>query len=451
MSFSRPHFGTDGVRGTYNENLTDEFVYFLGQAIALCLGTDIEFVVGRDTRTSGPVLEKALVAGLISKGMKVRSLGVLPTPGVAFIARRDLVRACVITASHNPASDNGVKVFDIGGVKIDSKVESAIEKELETLISVGAPSVNFEEVDLISSDQAYKDYVTYLLEVLEGSTLDGLKIVLDCANGSAFDVAPAVFLLAGATVAAINTESDGVNINENCGATHLDELRKQVLFHHADIGFAFDGDADRLMVVDNKSNICNGDSILALFALDMASKNKLSKKTVVATSMSNGGLKNFLVKNGLSLVQTNVGDKYVLEEMLSNDYSLGGEQSGHIIRTDHAIWGDGVLNALLIAKILRDLNDLGPAITSEQMFSLFVPMAQIHAKISVGNKCKALDNESISSAIEQEIETLGEESRVIIRPSGTEEVVRITVEGLIEESLHESIERLCLVIKKECE
>lgn len=451
MVFSRPHFGTDGVRGEYGKNLTDEFVFYLGQAIALCLGTNIEFVVGRDTRKSGTILEKSLVAGLISKGAKVQSLGVLPTPGVAFIARRDLVRACVITASHNPPSDNGIKVFDIGGVKIDSKVESAIEKELETLINTGNYPTNFQELDVIASDQAYKDYVGYLLDALGGTQLDGLKIVLDCANGAAFNVAPAVFLLAGAVVVAINTDSDGININENCGATHLDELRKQVLFHQANIGFAFDGDADRLMVVDNKSNVHNGDSILALFALDMASKNELSNKTVVATSMSNGGLKTFLTKNGLSLVETAVGDKYVLEEMLSNDYSLGGEQSGHIIRTDHAIWGDGVLNALLISKIFKYLNGLGPAISAEKMFSLFTPMAQMHAKISVSNKLKSVNNEVILSAIEQEIEILGKESRVIIRPSGTEEVVRITVEGLNEESLHASIDRLSLVIKEECE
>ena len=448
-TLSRPQFGTDGVRGTFGQNLTTEFVYCLGQAIAKVLGTDRNFLVGRDTRMSGPVLQQALQDGLLAAGAKVIDVGILTTPGIATIARRDSLPACVLTASHNPADDNGVKVFGVGGVKIKENLESEIENELEILLS-NNPQYDEHELTTQPDTQASKEYVSYLLDSLDGASLSGLKVVLDCANGAAYGAAPSSFLLAGAQVVAINTECDGVHINENCGATHLAQLKKEVLSHKADIGFAFDGDADRLIVVDDRGNIRDGDAILALFAIEMASKNMLSKNTVVATSMSNGGLRKFLETNGMQLVETQVGDKFVLEEMLNNNFSLGGEQSGHIIRTDFSNWGDGILNALQISKIYIDLLNLGPKVSSSQMFSLFVPLVQLHDKVKVTQKSLAERSQIIQDAIAKEKSILGEGSKIIIRPSGTEEVVRITVEGLIEEQVKESVSRLAATVEKVC-
>ncbi len=446
---SRPAFGTDGVRGTFGENLTAEFVYNLGRAITRVLGNDIPFLVGRDTRMSGPVLTNALTAGIESEKGTTRDAGILSTPGIATIARRDSLRACAITASHNPAPDNGVKVFDVAGIKIDSRREQEIEAELEKLLEHNDP-YEPQENQLETFSDVTKDYVGYLYDALQGTYLDGLSIALDCSNGAAYGVAPAVFLLANARITAINTESDGVHINDECGATHLGSLVQCVREKRADIGFAFDGDADRVIVVDNSGNIRDGDTILGLFATEMKRHGDLTNNTVVATSMSNGGLKSYLHEHDIEFVETSVGDKYVLEEMLKNSYALGGEQSGHIIRTDYATWGDGILNALLIAKIFAEKRLTNAALTSAEMLDLFTPMIQLHDKVHVHNKERSHNNAEIESAIAQERALLGEDSRVIIRPSGTEEVVRITVEGLIAQSVQDSLARLAHVVQEVC-
>lgn len=447
---TRPKFGTDGVRGTYGENLTAEFVYNFGRAITRVLGSDIEFLIGRDTRMSGPVLTNALIAGIEEEGGKIRDAGILTTPGIATIARRDSLRACAITASHNPASDNGVKVFDVAGVKIDSDTEQAIEVELEKLLDSSDPYEPIEK-ELSPVSDVTKDYVAYLYDALNGTSLEGLTVALDCSNGAAYGVAPAVFLLANSRIVAINTESDGVHINDNCGATHLGALVQCVRENRADIGFAFDGDADRVIVVDNSGNVRDGDTILALFAAEMKDNDDLSNNTVVATSMSNGGLKAYLHEQDINFVETSVGDKYVLEEMLKNSFALGGEQSGHIIRTDFATWGDGVLNALLIAKIFSEKRKSNKKLTSTELLQLFSPMIQLHDKVHVHNKALSENNEEIEMAISNELAALGEGSRVIVRPSGTEEVVRITVEGLIEKSVQESLSRLAHLVQEVCE
>lgn len=447
---TRPHFGTDGVRGTFGENLTTDFVFCLGRSIARVLGTERDFLIGRDTRMSGATLANALIAGIEHENGRIQDAGVLTTPGIATIARRDLLRACAITASHNPASDNGVKVFDVGGVKIDAEVEEKIENELEHLLTKEIPYV-LDETERPLVTDATKDYVAYLYESLDNTFLNGLTIALDCANGAAYGVGPSVFLLAGARVAAINTESDGVRINDECGATHLEPLIRSVRESRADIGFAFDGDADRVIVVDNKGAVRDGDYVLALFAEDMKKRGDLSNNSVVATTMSNGALKTYLADHDIKFVETSVGDKYVLEEMLEHSYALGGEQSGHIIRTDYSTWGDGILNALLVSKILAEGKILNKDLTSSELFSLFTPLVQRHTKISVSHKEKSSSDSTIEEAISQEVSALGEGSRVIIRPSGTEDVVRITVEGLIEESVLESLKRLEHVVREVCD
>jgi phosphoglucosamine mutase len=446
---TRPKFGTDGVRGTFGKDIDSQYAYFLGIAIARTLGTDSEFIIGRDTRVSGQVLSNALKDGLVFGGAKTLDVGILPTPAIAMIARRDSKRACVITASHNPATDNGIKVFDVGGAKIASEVEMKLEDTLDLVFNESltySEDVTPTPLETISS----QEYVSYLVDLVGSKALEGLKVVLDCANGASYKTALSAFLLCGARVTAINVESDGLHINEECGATHLASLVKEVRATKADIGFAFDGDADRVIAVDEKGTIRDGDIILALFAAEMKANDNLSGNSVVATSMSNGALKTFLKENAIDFVETQVGDKYVLEALIENDYSLGGEQSGHIIRRDFSNWGDGILNALLVARILNEgrINERDFKVSNA--FDLFEPLVQRHSKVLVNDRSLVDGNSEIEKAINQERELLGEESRIIIRPSGTEPVIRITVEGRTESEVANSIERLEKIVESVC-
>ena len=446
---TRPKFGTDGVRGTFGKDIDSEYAFVLGIAIARTLGTNAEFIVGRDTRGTGQVLSNALIDGLESVGAVVIDIGILPTPGIAAIARRDSKRACVITASHNPASDNGIKVFETGGVKITSEIEELIENEIDALYALETSFVENNrrtETGTIFS----QEYVSQLVDEIGSRSLEGLKVVLDCANGASYSTAPSAFLLCGARVNAINIESDGLNINNECGATHLSALVKEVLETKADVGFAFDGDADRVIVVDEKGVVRDGDYILALFAKEMKSNEQLSGNSIVATSMSNGGLKIFCNENGIEFLETQVGDKYVLEALLDNDFSLGGEQSGHIIRRDFSDWGDGTLNALLVSRILNELRINNSGFKVSEAFDLFIPLVQKHSKVPASHKAMASDNREIIEATEKELAILGNESRIIIRPSGTEPVVRITVEGKLESEVVNSMERLEKIVESVC-
>ncbi len=447
---ARPHFGTDGVRGTFNDALTPEFVYLLGVAVAQVM-PNVEFIVGRDTRMSGPVLRDALISGLVSGGAQATDIGIITTPGIAANAYANNVAACAITASHNPASDNGIKVFGVGGVKIDSKTEGQIEQTVSRLIEADHP-VEIIPILEVGEERAaaHERYKSFLIDKAGECDLSGLRIVLDCANGASFDMAPEIFSTYGADVIAVNTESDGVRINDQCGATHLRSLCDSVATYKADIGFAFDGDADRVMVVDNKGIVRNGDDILALFAAYLKKNSLLKHDLVVATAMSNGGLGTFLKDNSVELRETPVGDKYVLAEMITSGATLGGEQSGHIIRADKTMWGDGILNALLISSLFAEHRRGEPTVTSFELFDLFTPMVQLHDQIHVMHKEIARDNPRIAQSIDQECALLGPNARIIIRPSGTEDVVRITVEGLIEKSAQESMDRLTKVITEVC-
>ncbi len=446
---TRPKFGTDGVRGTFGKDIHAQYAYALGVAIARILGSQTEFIVGRDTRTSGQVLSNALIDGLKSQGALSLDVGILPTPAIAMIARRDSKRACVITASHNPAEDNGIKVFDIGGVKITSEIENQLEEELDKIFTDGfsySENITSTPVETLSS----QEYISYLVDAIGSKALEGLRVVLDCANGASYTTAMSAFLLCGARVTAINTESNGLNINNECGATYLTSLVKEVLATKADVGFAFDGDADRLIVVDERGIVRDGDFILALFAKEMKSNDNLSADSIVATSMSNGALKKFCEENSLEFVETQVGDKYVLEALLDNDLSLGGEQSGHIIRRDFANWGDGTLNALLVGRILNEARINDSNFCASKVFNLFEPLVQQHSKVAVKNRDKAISNEEIQTAINEQLKFLGENSRIIIRPSGTEPVVRISVEGQSQNEVAIAIGRLEIIVESIC-
>ncbi|MFN8016155.1 MAG: hypothetical protein U0R17_06090 [Acidimicrobiia bacterium] len=442
-----PQFGTDGVRGTYGKNFDEKFVYCLGISIARTLGTDKTFLVGRDTRTSGEPLAKALISGLTYAGANAEYISIMSTPGIAFIAQKLGFRACAITASHNPAQDNGVKVFDIGGKKITEKAETEIESELEKILQ--NIDVNFE-VSEIKTTSYEDDYVNHLLKLVSSQNLNNLNVVLDCANGAAYSIATKVFKDLGAQVVAINTKADGAHINDNCGATHLEQLQTQVLNNNADLGFAFDGDADRVIAVDSNGIIRDGDFILALFAQKMSRENILKQNAIAVTSMSNGALKTYLSGLGIDVHETDVGDKFVLQEIVNNNLSLGGEQSGHIIRTDIALWGDGIANALFIAKYYSRDKDNNENLSSNAFFDFYEPMIQIHEKVHVANKSNAINNDLIIEAVEHELNELEKGSRIVLRPSGTEEVVRISVESFDAEKAQSAISNLSNVVKEEC-
>jgi phosphoglucosamine mutase len=445
MTQAYPHFGTDGVRGTAGENLTTQFVYCLGRAIVEAMGAQ-EFLIGRDTRMSGKELSDALISGLVDASASATNIGILTTPAIAVNADHKNVAACVITASHNPAEDNGIKVFDVGGNKISEETERSIETQLFELIESSATTnIVHHDIDANEAQAAQNFYEAFLLNACGQPDLSSLTIAIDCANGASFDVAPRVFEHTGAKVIAINTESDGQNINNQCGATHLDPLMKLVGESQADIGFAFDGDADRVICVDDKGVLRDGDYILALFAEDLHERGALINNTVVATSMSNGALKQLLESDSIVFCETPVGDKYVASEMARTGAVLGGEQSGHIIRSDKSQWGDGILNALLISDVLVRSKK-----TPHDLLNLFHPMAQLHGKIAVAHKAKAQENSAISTSINKELEGLGDGARIIVRPSGTEDVVRITVEAQDEAQANESLARLSSLVEEVC-
>ncbi len=347
-------FGTDGVRGVANRDLTPELVTALGRAAARVLGADRPFVVGRDTRRSGPLLEAALVAGLCSEGADVERVGVLPTPGVAYLAQLFDAPAAVISASHNPYPDNGVKLFARGGRKIADAPEQRIELELRRLVDAGAgdgpdgPGVG------VARDRlgAAADYIAHLVAALGGRRLDGQSVVVDCGNGAAFEVAPWALRVQGAWVRVLHDQPDGTNINAGCGSTDPGELQQAVLAASANAGLAFDGDADRVIAVDERGNLVDGDQMLAIIALDLHERGELEGDAVVATVMSNLGLRRALAERGIEVVETPVGDRNVLTALEERGLSLGGEQSGHVIVTDLATTGDGTLTGMLLLDVI---------------------------------------------------------------------------------------------------
>ena len=439
-------FGTDGVRGLANGVITAELAVDLGAAAARVLvdhggytGQRPVAVVGRDTRISGQFLEHAVVAGLASAGVDVIRLRVLPTPGVAYLT--DALGAdvgVVISASHNPMPDNGIKFLARGGVKLDD----ALEREIEAL--VGQPwdrPVGADVGRVTPYARSVEEYSDYLLRTVDTS-LSGLKVVLDCANGAASVVGPHTLRAAGADVLAINDDPDGLNINEHCGSTHLDAVRDAVLARGADVGFAWDGDADRCLAVDHAGNVVDGDQLMAVLGIDLHERGRLAHDTVVATVMSNLGFVQGMQRAGISVHQTAVGDRYVLEAMREGGFTLGGEQSGHIIMSDHATTGDGILTALqVLQRMVRtgsSLRDLCSVVTTLPQVLVNVP----------GVDRDRTDDPELTAAVAVEQDKLGETGRILLRPSGTEPLVRVMVEAATADQADAVAQRLADVVRR---
>jgi phosphoglucosamine mutase len=441
-------FGTDGVRGLANRDLTAELALDLAVAAAHVLGDTGAFaghrptaVVGRDPRASGEFLEAAVVAGLASAGVDVILVGVLPTPGVAFLTEAlgaDL--GVMLSASHNPMPDNGIKFFARGGVKLDDVIEDAIEARLREpwdRPTGGAVGRVAHDAD------AARLYERHLLSTLPHS-LDGLTVVVDCANGAASVLAPEVYAAAGATVIAIHAAPDGLNINDNCGSTHMSDLVAAVREHGADAGLAHDGDADRCLAVDANGDLVDGDHILAILAAAMERAGMLVESTVVATVMANLGFKLAMRAAGISVVETGVGDRYVLEAMRAGGFVLGGEQSGHVVMASHATTGDGILTGLhLLAEVARSgepLASLAAAVTK-------LPQVLINVR---GVDRAGIDASPVLLAAVADAEAgLGDTGRVLLRPSGTEPVIRVMVEASTEEDAARISEQLAEVVRAE--
>ncbi|NSW91322.1 MAG: phosphoglucosamine mutase [Firmicutes bacterium] len=423
-------FGTDGVRGVANEDLTAELAYKLGQAGAYVLTAETKHIpkilVGMDTRVSGHMLKSALVAGICSVGAEAVCLGVLPTPAIAYLTRYYGADAgVVISASHNPFEFNGIKFFDGRGYKL----KDSIEERIESIILDGneeLPKPTGREIGRKSiKESALEDYIVFLNSTVDVS-LKGLKIALDCANGAAWKVAPEVMQRLGAEVYIINNNPDGTNINKGCGSTHYNGIKKFVKECGADIGLAFDGDADRVIAADERGNIVDGDQIIAITGLQMKKEGRLAQNTIVITVMTNMGFDVMAKREGINIVKTKVGDRYVLEEMLNNGYNLGGEQSGHVIFLEHNTTGDGIITAL---QLLRVMKITGKPLSELASVMQVFPQVLKNAKVQNENKYKYLEDKIIADMCRHLEEEFNGEGRVLIRPSGTEPLIRVMIEG----------------------
>lgn len=441
-------FGTDGVRGLANRDLTASLALNLAAAAARVLGgvdpdpgnpRRLQAVVGRDPRASGEFLDAAVCAGLASAGVDVIRVGVLPTPAVAFLTDElNVDFSVMLSASHNPMPDNGIKFFSAGGHKLPDDVEDAIELALtqEWEAPVGADVGRIEDLE-----GAVDLYVQHLLHSIPNH-LNGIKLVVDCANGAASKAGPLAYRRAGAQVVELHSSPDGLNINENCGSTHLEDLIEAVVRHGADLGLAHDGDADRCLAVDAQGNVIDGDLILAMLAVAMKEAGTLRGDTVVGTVMANLGFKNAMVAEGINVIQTGVGDRYVLEAMREGGYVLGGEQSGHVVLTDFATTGDGVLTGLLLGARMAQSGR-----TLAQLAGIVHKLPQVLINVSGVDRAAADSNVDLQAAVAAAAERLGDTGRVLLRPSGTEPLVRVMVEAPTESEAQEVAQSLADVVR----
>ena len=441
-------FGTDGVRGVANRELTCELAIKLGRAAAKILtgncGHNAKILIGKDTRISSDMLENALLAGIASVGAEGISLGVVPTPAVSYLVKKYNADAGImISASHNSFEFNGIKFFNKDGYKLTDEIEDYIEKLVESDEELSLP-IGEKLGKILKCESAIDDYTKYLCETFEGN-IENLKIAVDCANGSASATASKIFSKINSNATILFDSPDGININENCGSTHLRKLSEYVVKNKCDIGIAFDGDADRCLLIDNNGKIVDGDIILALCAKYLKDNGKLTNNTLVATVMSNMGLKEFCKKNNIDLSETKVGDRYVLERMLEKNYSIGGEQSGHVIFGDLSSTGDGQLTAL---QILNILSKTGKSIS--ELSSRFVkyPQKQSEVKIELSQKGLLKNNEKIQEYIKSVSEKLGSSGRILIRESGTEPKIRIMAECLDQNKLDSLMEEAYAVVSE---
>ena len=447
------YFGTDGIRGEANRELTVDKALRLGYALGYYLKNNnpneekIKVIMGSDTRISGYMLRSALTAGLTSMGIYIDFVGVIPTPGVAYITKIKNAKAGImISASHNPAKDNGIKIFNSEGYKLSDEIENQIEDYMDNLDEILANPLAGDKVGKFKyAEDEYFQYKNYLTQCVEGNFKD-MKIVLDTANGAAYRTAKDVFLDLRAELVVINDAPNGRNINVKCGSTHPEILSKVVVGYEADLGLAYDGDADRLIAVDKFGNVIDGDKIIGILALGMKNKGTLKNNKVVTTVMSNIGFEKYLKENNIELLRANVGDRYVLEKMLAEDVVIGGEQSGHIILKDYATTGDGVLSSLKLVEVIRDtgkdLHELVSAIKD-------APQTLINVKVDNAKKNTWDKNPNITSFIDEANKEYKDEVRILVRKSGTEPLIRVMTEGDDRQLVHKLAEDIAKLIEKE--
>ena len=447
------YFGTDGIRGEANRELTVDKALRLGYALGYYLKNNnpneekIKVIMGSDTRISGYMLRSALTAGLTSMGIYIDFVGVIPTPGVAYITKIKNAKAGImISASHNPAKDNGIKIFNSEGYKLSDEIENQIEDYMDNLDEILANPLAGDKVGKFKyAEDEYFQYKNYLTQCVEGNFKD-MKIVLDTANGAAYRTAKDVFLDLRAELVVINDAPNGRNINVKCGSTHPEILAKVVVGYEADLGLAYDGDADRLIAVDKFGNVIDGDKIIGILALGMKQNGKLKNNKVVTTVMSNIGFEKYLKENNIELLRANVGDRYVLEKMIAEDGVIGGEQSGHIILKDYATTGDGVLSSLKLVEVIRntgkDLHELVSAIKD-------APQTLINVKVDNSKKNTWDKNEEIMSFINDANQKYKDEVRILVRKSGTEPLIRVMTEGDNKQLVHKLAEDIAQLIEKE--
>ena len=449
----RKYFGTDGIRRIANIELSPELVYKVAKAGAYVLSKHTDhaptILIGRDTRISGTLIESAMVAGFLSYGANVKLLGVIPTPAVAYLTRKlNADASVVISASHNTYEFNGIKYFSNKGMKIPDTLEEEIEEVME--------SGKLEELTAVNHKIGVSEYCLDLIDEyvyffrknfdddMEKLVSDDFIVGLDTANGATYKVAEKVFKSLGIKYKIINNNPDGININQNCGSTHLEGLKKFVVENNLSMGVAYDGDGDRCLAVDENGNEIDGDKIMAIISSSLRKKGKLAKDTIVATVMSNLGLNKYARDNGLELLQTKVGDRYVLEEMLKDGFNLGGEQSGHVILLDYNPTGDGILTSLMLIKSILEENK--KASQMAQMVKLY-PQVLVNAKVNSEKKYGFKDDKEIKNAIEKLEKEFAGNGRVLIRPSGTEPLVRVMIEGEDQKYIQKKAEEIAKLIE----
>ena len=442
-------FGTDGVRGEANLELTPELAYRLGRAATLFFGEDTQqpvILIGRDTRISGQMFEAALAAGICSAGGKAVATGVIPTPAIAYLAQKMQAQAgIVISASHNPFYDNGIKFFGGDGYKLPDDVEDQLEalvhsiaKDDQLYRASGAKVGTVEyRHDLVKE---YIDFVTATTK----ERFEGMKVVLDCANGAAYEAMPTILRRLGAEVVVLHNKPNGKNINDHCGSTHLDVIQQAVVEHHADLGIAHDGDADRCLCVDEKGEIIDGDRILVMCAVEMMKSGTLKGNTVVSTVMANIGFHQAIKEAGGRVEVTAVGDRYVLENMLANGYNLGGEQSGHVIFSEFSTTGDGLITGLQVLSSVKRSGKKASALSG-----LMKSYPQLLVNMRVATKDGWEENEAIAQSIVEGNQELGDSGRILVRASGTEPLIRVMAEGPDQQQLDVICNRIAAVVKKE--
>ena len=436
-------FGTDGVRGVANADLSCDLAYRLGRAATKFLGPDI--CVGRDTRLSGTMLESALTAGIMAEGGRPHCCGVIPTPAVALLTvQGGLDGGIVISASHNPPEFNGIKFFSSKGMKLPDELEEQISAWVMSDEAVALDSTGAEVGRIVKMKDARERYIDHAVATLDGLSLEGLVVAVDCGHGASCHTTPVALQRLGATVHAINTDYNGCDINVGCGSTHLEPLRDLVLRTGADVGLAHDGDADRVLFVDSEGNEIDGDYILAICGSDLAARGKLANSEIVSTVMCNLGFSLAMKKQGFNMVQTSVGDRYVLERMLADGAVIGGEQSGHIIFLEHNTTGDGLVTALQMLGVIkrtgRSLKDLS---------GIMKKYPQVLVNVHSDHKADLEGCQPIWDAVAQAEEELAGRGRVLVRPSGTEPLVRVMAEAETYEITQAVVDRIVEVVKRE--